>query len=343
MPLSLELRHLDPLCGNQLPEQLAGLDSPDKDAKAWSAELQPLRREASNNPKALTVQDLVDRFLAYQAKQHPRSLESYYRPLCLSFTRWCGENRPLDGLSLSDFQLFHADRTAATSAATANRSMQVVKSMFRLAEDWGLVLKSPAAKVKKHPESRGMDRFLSVAEQERLLAACQGPFRGLVLVALRTGMRRGELLRLRPRDVDFSRGLLTLTKTKTNAPRHLTLLPEIKELLWGIAGSIPEDGLFFRSRKGLPYAPSGVASNFKRAVKKAGLREVRFHDLRHTHASDLLAARVELPVIQKILGHASIKTTQRYAHLDNDRDRQAMEALGGYLSRQSRLCSMIRM
>ncbi len=284
--------------------------------------------------QALSLQGLVDKFLAYQLKVHPRSMSTYYVPATQAFTRWAGPDRQVSSITLQDIQNFCADRTAIHSVVTANRNLAVLKSMFTLAADWGILKTSPAKKAKQQREPEGRRFFLSPFQQQALLVQAQEPIRSLLLVALRTGMRRSELLRLRPRDVDFTMNLIHVTGTKTDTTRTIPLLPEVKAIFLRLASEIPEDQKLFRSGHGSGYNMTSVSQIFRKVARRAGLQEVHFHDLRHTFASDLLAARVELPVIAELLGHKNIKTTQRYAHLDGSRTRQAMADLGGYLATQ---------
>lgn len=277
-----------------------------------------------------TLGEYAEQFLAHQAKLHPRSYRTYYKAQIRNFLAWAGSDKQLSAFTLQDLQSYQAHRISLNKRSSVNRGFQVLKTFFKLSVEWGYLEESPAAKVKKFRETQGKRMFLEPADQVKLLDACQEPFRQLVLVALRTGMRRGELLGLRKRDVDFSRSHLTLTETKTDTSRHIPLLPEIRETLQALAGDLADDALLFRTRTGVPYSLPGVESNFIRARRRAGLTSVRFHDLRHSYASDCLAAGIPLSIIQRWLGHRSISTTERYLHLADRQVQEAMQTLDRY-------------
>jgi integrase len=303
-----------------------------------------LRIEVSSAPvfdipklsRSITLGDFVEQFLNHQAKLHPRSQRAYHGAQCKNFLGWAGKDRLLADLTPKDLQAYQAFRSTVNMRSSVNRSFQVLKTLFRTAVEWGFLTENPAAAIRKFREPGGRRVFLEAADQQRILAACQEPFRSLVLTALRTGLRRGELLGLRRRDVDFSRSHVTLIETKTDTPRHVPLLPEIRETLLALADGLPDDAKLFRSSGGLPYSAAGVETNWRRTRRRAGLNHVHFHDLRHSYASDCLAAGVPLSVIQRWLGHRSIKTTERYLHLADKQVQQAVGDLQSYLAAQRR-------
>ena len=155
------------------------------------------------------------------------------------------------------------------------------------------------------------------------------------MLAIHTGLRRGELLGLRWGDLDLQKGLLFVRRSLTrvrqgesyviqegptksrSSRRTIDLSPDIVQaLLRHPAGDDPTRDYVFRSRTGGPIDPSNLDTSFRRDLAAAGLPEVRFHDLRHTHASLLIAAGVHPKAIQARLGHASIQTTLNiYGHL----------------------------
>jgi integrase len=290
--------------------------------------------------QSIQLSKLIQRFLAYQRGVGKKSMESFYEPACKIFEAWAGPERDVITLSLPDLQRFQAERAGAASPSTANRDFQVLKRMFNLAVRWGLLEKNPCLHVERLKEPAGRERFLDQVEQQKLLKCCAEPFRTLIFVALRTGMRRGELLGLRRRDVDFSRSLITLRVTKSGSPRHLPMLPQVREALIRLAKTRAEDEKLFVSSKGRPYSGDGVQSNFLRACRRAQLLDFHFHDLRHTYASDCVAAGMELAVLAKLLGHKSVKTTERYAHLGESQVREAVRLLDGHLAAQLRHSQM---
>lgn len=299
------------------------------------------RREASlllqlMGPKisdipASNLSVLIQQFVSYQKGVGARSWKGFFQVQALAFQRWLGSDPPISSISLRDLQHYQAHRAASTSPSTANRSFQVLHRMFAMAVEWDLLRSNPAKGIKKLREPGGHERFLAHEEQRKLIEACQEPFQSLVFVALRTGMRRGELLSLRGRDVDLRRSLITLPMTKKGTPRHLHLLPQVRDILSTLIRRRPDQQeRIFVNSKGRPYSPWGVKANFQRAVRRSGLPKTRFHDLRHTFASDALAAGVSLAVLRDFLGHSTVKTTERYAHLADEQIRSAVGLMSSH-------------
>lgn len=246
----------------------------------------------------------------------------------------------------------------------ANRALAVVASMYSWAGKHGLAEEgfNPAARVEKYVE-RKRERFLTSEELERLGAAIrEGETMGLpweadptkpkakhapkpenrrvkltphVAAAIRllilTGARLREILHLEWAHVDLERGLLLLPDSKTgkktiilNGPAMLVLSNLTRIGRYVIAGETAgEKGERPRSDLKRPWAA---------VAKRAGLEGVRIHDLRHTHASFGIGASFGLPIVGKLLGHTQMRTTERYAHLDNDPLRRASDAIGNALA-----------
>ncbi len=172
-------------------------------------------------------------------------------------------------------------------------------------------------------------------EITRLLEVAGEPWRTFYQVTVQTGLRRGEALALRWADLDLTKGLLSVRRSlgrfrdgsryvvretalkSHHSRRTIDLAPSVVEALLALpAGDDPERDFVFRSTAGGPIDPDNVDRAFKRHLTAAGLPDVRFHDLRHTHASLLIAAGVHPKAIQARLEHASITTTlNTYGHL----------------------------
>jgi integrase len=219
---------------------------------------------------------------------------------------------------------------------TINHTLMVLKAILRDAKTHRHLTENPAEGVKGLAASDNEElRILQPEEIGRLLEAAADPWRTLYAVAVHTGLRRGELLALRWGDLDFAQGTLHVrrslnrlrdgdgyvvkeTPLKTRYSRRtIDLSPvAIGELLQLPAGDDPDHDTVFRSRAGGFIDPDNVDRAFKRHLTLAGLPDLRFHDLRHTHASLLIAAGVHPKAIQARLGHASITTTlNTYGHL----------------------------
>ena len=167
--------------------------------------------------------------------------------------------------------------------------------------------------VQKDKEPPGRLRYLADHEEaDRLIQTCRGSFRSLVITALHTGMRRGEILSLSWDQVNMVQGVIRLTHTKNGEAREIPINETVRSVLAGL-----------RTRIDVPWVFHDDAGNkfkdtrkhFESACKRIGLTDFHFHDLRHTFASWLVMAGVPLATVSELLGHKSITMTMRYAHL----------------------------
>lgn len=225
------------------------------------------------------------------------------------------------------------DKLAATptprgeprSGASVNRYLAALSHAFTVAvREWGWLDSSPVVKVSRRKEAQGRVRYLVDDERARLLAACaDGPayLRPVVGLALATGMRQGEILGLRWPDVDLTRAHLTLHDTKNGDRRGVPLagaaLADLRE--WAKVRRLDDDRVF----------PG--TSNFRRAwmtaVRRAGLDDFRFHDLRHSCASYLAMNGATPSELAAILGHKTLAMVKRYAHVSDAHLRGVLESM----------------
>ena len=172
---------------------------------------------------------------------------------------------------------------------------------------------------------QGRCRWLTVNEEKRLLEAASAHLRPLIIVALDTGGRRSELLGLDWRHINLEKGLVTFVKTKNSEDRTIRLTQrasaELKKL-----GPKEFGPVFTYNGKAI----RGIKSSFANARRKAGIEDLRFHDLRHTFASRLVQQGVSLYEVMHLTGHKSVSMVQRYAHLAPDFQERAISALEAY-------------
>jgi integrase len=216
--------------------------------------------------------------------------------------------------------------------ASVNRELAALSRIFSLAIDNGIVETNPCKKVRKLREDNERKRYLSTEEEQRLLTALTGKrahLRPLILLAINTGMRRGELLTLRWSHVDFQRGVIHVTKTKTGKDRDVPINSEVRTILLELQSKAKEENHVFNNPKtGLNL--TDVKTGFKGACKDAGLGDFRFHDLRHTAGTRLADVGADGFTIAEILGHGSLQMTRRYTHATDARKRRAVEALASF-------------
>lgn len=195
--------------------------------------------------------------------------------------------------------------------ATVNRELACLKHMFTLAQRDRLLVENPVRDVRLFRVDNEITNVLSNEDEVKLLEAAAPHLKRIVVCALDTGMRLGEILALTWRQVDLSRGVIRVEHTKSGKPREIPISDRLRGTL-GRASA--HDESVFLGPQGVGVASVKTAMNA--ALRRAGLanRKYRFHDLRHTFATRLIEHGVDPFTVQELLGHQSITTTQRYAH-----------------------------
>ena len=210
------------------------------------------------------------------------------------------------------------------STSTINRELACLKHMFTMAIQWGKAEVNPVKKVKLFKENNQRVRYLEREEAGRLVECCQGHTRRVVIIALNTGMRRSELLKLKWSDIDFRRDIIYLHDTKNGEKRELPMNDAVKQAFIKQPKHKDSDYIFC-GRNGVPF--KDIKKSFLAALRKTGIINFRFHDLRHTFASWLAMSGVDLNTIRVLIGHKSIRMTQRYAHLSPAHNKRAVDVL----------------
>lgn len=249
--------------------------------------------------------------------------------------------RHLRSITHGDVREFRATRLnqktrtdGQRSIASVNRELSMLRRMFNVAQREGWILRNPFVSgdsLISVADEQKRERILTRGEEAKLLAACETPQRahlkGILICALDTGMRQGEIFSLRWQDVDFENGLLNIQAfhTKTMKERQVAITTRLALELERLRASAPENpnGLVF-----------GITDNVKRSFSAAradaGLKDVRFHDLRHTAATRLVSAHVPLSEVGRVLGHTQANTTYRYVNANVETARRAAAALDAF-------------
>ncbi len=283
---------------------------------------------------AASFADFAKRYLTDFAEVHKKagSVEADRRNLKLHILP-AFANKRLAAISRGDVTKFHLGRKDAP--ANANRCVALISHMYTTAERWGEVPDgfNPARGVEKFKE-QARERYLSEAELARLgdaLAAIEreGKASPYAVAAIRllilTGCRLSEILTLEWAHVDFERQCLSLPDSKTGR-KTIYLNPPALELLSGLRRIEGNPYVIIGEREGQRLV--NLQKPWRRIRTRAGLSDVRLHDLRHSFASMGAGGGLSLPVIGALLGHSQAATTQRYAHLAADPLRQANDMIG---------------
>lgn len=229
-----------------------------------------------------------------------------------------------------------AELSSTRSIAAVNRELSKLRRMLNIALREGWIRQNPFAAGEpliSLADERKRERILTREEERRLLDACSDArrihLRPIIITAIDTGMRRGEILSLRWQDVDFEAAIITIRafNTKTMRERQLAMTTRVLHELSRLYELSPKDqvGLVF-----------GIVDNVKRsftaARKDASLTDVRFHDLRHTHATRLVGAHIPLSEVGRVLGHTQANTTYRYVNANVETAKRAAAALDAFNS-----------
>lgn len=226
-----------------------------------------------------------------------------------------------------------AELRSTRTIASVNRELALLRRMFNVAEREGWIVRSPfkvGESLISLADERRRERILTRDEEARLLNACadqRAHLRPIIICALDTGMRRGEILQLRWRDVDFKNGVITVQafNTKTMRERQLSMTTRLV---------IELEKLYEQSPKHAEGLVFGIRDNVKRSFGSvrdaAGLKGVRFHDLRHTAATRLVGAHIPLSEVGRVLGHTQPATTYRYTNANIETARRAAAALDAF-------------
>jgi integrase len=292
----------------------------------------------------VAFETFADEFLKTYCKPNKRSWAQDERTLKALKTFFKGKTlASIDQRSIDRFKAERSVETSKTSGetvspATVNRALALLKTLFAKAVEWGRLETNPAARVKKLKEPPNRERYLTREEARRLIGAASPELRPIIIAALGTGMRKGEILALKWADLDLVRGIITISMSKSGKARKIPTSGEVAATL----GAIPHRGEYVFWNPETKTRILDVKTAFRAACRRAkknpedekdpGIVGVRFHDLRHTFAGWWVEEGGDLVALSKILGHASIQMTMRYAHARPEVMRLGIERVGQILS-----------
>jgi integrase len=198
--------------------------------------------------------------------------------------------------------------------ATINRSLGTLKRALRVAWERGQCAEDWSTHVRRLPEHNARDVYLTVDQVGQIAQHASPATQAAIWIALLTGCRRGEVLALQPQDIGADTLTIRAGNTKTLRTRTVPIVPALRPWLAHVPVQLTAEGL---------------KSGFRRARAAAGMAHVHYHDLRHSCATILLGLGTPLDVVRDILGHSTVRMTERYAHALVHRQRAALEGLGG--------------
>ena len=220
-------------------------------------------------------------------------------------------------IGTGEIQAFYNEVAARASSATADHYLTLLCAIFNKAKAWGDYYgDNPCTRVKRQRGNAHRLRFLSNDEIKSLYEVVHPSIYPILVAALNTGMRRGELLGLRWENVSLERSTVYILRSKSGKPREITITNQLADVLAGL-GPRPDGPIF-----DIPVIT--LRRYFAKALKDARITGFRFHDLRHTFASHFIMRTNDLPTLQGLLGHATPAMTLRYAHLSKGHVQSAM-------------------
>jgi integrase len=283
------------------------------------------------NGKAVTFGDLATQALIHSRETNgERSTAELALKLEIMGERF--NSMPADEITKGDIQqcLLELGEERDWSPATRNRYHAAFSLVFRVAVENGKLSHNPAARLKRKPENNDRIRFLSSDEEQRLLSALREFWPQYVpafLISIHTGMRAGEQFSLRWSDVSLERKLIALHRTKTGKTRHIPLNTVALAAFRQLRSTQEMHREVFLNTDGNPLR--GPRDWFEPALLKAQISDYTWHCNRHTFASRLVMAGVDIRTVAQLLGHSTIQMTMRYAHLAPEHSQAAVERLVG--------------
>jgi integrase len=263
-------------------------------------------------PDNTLLRELLERYEEDVSPLHKSRQVEKYRLKTLK--RHLGDQR-VSMLSPAVLCKYRDIRLKMVSPASLKRELVILSSVLNTAiKEWGINLQqNPVSLVSLPKVGRGRDRRLEPGEEEKLLSASD-ELKRIIIVALETGMRRGEILNMKKSHIDFNRQTLLIPLTKTDTPRTIPLssraIQALREQLRGSENVIPieETALF-------SYTARGLSGAFLRLCRKHGLENLRFHDLRHEATSRFFEKGLNPVEVATITGHKDTRMLMRYTHL----------------------------
>jgi integrase len=268
-------------------------------------------RGVYRQPVRISLKDFAERYMEY-AKTNKRSWlrdEQLLKPL----KEFLDPESQMADIAPPDIEGYKLHRRRQVSGATVNRELALLKHMFNLAIDWDLYVGSnPLRKVKFFQEINTGFRVLKPDEETRLLRNATPAIQDIVLYALNTGSRIGEIFSLRWQDVDLDQSMINSFSHKTQKIRIVPINSEVRRILeyWKLGRK--NEHVFYNQKTGGPFVD--LDAGLEQACEKAEIEGVTWHTLRHTFASRLLERGADIITVKELLGHSTVTVTMRYTH-----------------------------
>jgi integrase len=281
--------------------------------------------------KKYTYSEFKNFYLGYASSRFSQNYQEFIKIAFNQFAKVIDPDKNLSDITIIDIENFITLKRQKTREHIVNGYLRTLQGAFQRAIEFGMIEENLFRVVKKLKPPKDKPLFFSKEEFDLLIRnENEDRFKFLYKFGLLTGMRMGEIRFLKWNSIDFQKNLITINNhdkftTKSKKSRDIPLHNSLMEELLKMKGQLDE---YIFLNKGRQYTKDLLTSNFKAAVRRAKLNDkLHFHSLRHTFASWLVQAGVNIYEVSRLLGHSDIKTTQIYAHLRTDDLRQAVETL----------------
>lgn len=201
--------------------------------------------------------------------------------------------------------------------------------MFNMAIENDWIVKNPIKKNIKFPVKNYQVRFLTAEEEKKLFDVCPDYFKPILIFALNTGLRKGNIQTLKWSNILLDFRLIEITENKGN--KHIKMY--MNDVLYDLFSNLPkvdDEYVFINPRSHRIYSDECFRDHWNNLKEKAGIENLRFHDLRHTVGTRMAEKGVPIPVIKEVLAHSDIRTTMRYVHAVPNQLKEAMTVLENY-------------
>jgi len=295
-----------------------------------------------------TFKEMMDRYMSEHSIPTKASSERDFSSLS-HLLPFFG-SRPISEISPKlIYEYKNKRRSDGASPCTINRELALMKHAFNMAvREWEWITANPVIRVSMEKEPPSRDRWLTYEEEEALLSKSPQWLKEITIFAIETGCRREEILSLTWKDVDIFKKVVTIFAKKTGDRRNIPLTTKAFDILKSKEkartkrGSIKREEIVFAHPGRQKVNFHTLRWAFEKALEKAEIEGFRFHDLRHTFASRLAQQGVDPYTIQKLMGHKTFTTTQRYAHHYSESLRSGIKALEDYRLERSKELAQIQ-
>lgn len=287
------------------------------------SELRKSNYDIASDKHNYTLSQIIAEYKEFRANNYARPEEFDY--VIDKFYSLIG-NKIAEQITLADLEKYRSYRKGKVKNSTINREMDNIKRVFSLAFENKRIRFNPCSELKNLKIENPNKRFLTKEEEVKLLKVANPTMKVMIILALNTGMRVGEILNLKWEHIFFKLNYLVALNPKNGKPRKILLNKTLKAEL----ENLPKISEYVFSNPITKTKYKNIKKTFSRTVERAGIPHITFHELRHTTASRLNEKGVDILTIKEILDHADLKTTQQYTHTPRKNILDAVNILETY-------------